>query len=51
MRDNPDDLANQKLEKIRKICKKNTTIDLWDSLDVREEFEAIINLIDEEEGN
>jgi hypothetical protein len=36
------------LKKIREICKTNTTIDLWDSLDVREEFKAIIDLIDEE---
>jgi len=49
MRNNPDDLANQKLEKIRAICEINTTIDLWDSLDVREEFQAIINLIDKED--
>ncbi len=49
MRNNPDDLANQKLEKIKEICKINITIDLWDSLDVREEFQAVIDLIDKED--
>jgi|TARA_R100000479_G_C6361488_1_gene193207 hypothetical protein len=48
MRNNPDDLANQKLEKIREICEINTTVD-WDSLDVRKEFQAIIDLIDKED--
>ena len=48
MRNNPDDLANQKLEKIREICEINTTVD-WDSLDVRKEFKAIIDLIDKED--
>ena len=50
MRNNPDDLANQKLEKIREWCLINARYD-WDSADAREEFQAIVNLIDEEEGD
>ena len=50
MRNNPDDLANQKLEKIREIVewKLFRGVD-WDSLDVRKEFQAIIDLIDKED--
>ena len=38
----------EKLEKIRKWCLINARYD-WDSADARQEFQAIVDLIDEEE--
>jgi hypothetical protein len=48
MRNNPDDLANQKLEKIREICEINTRKKFWEEIQPEDEFQFIVDLIDEE---
>ena len=51
MRNNPDDLANQILEKVKDMLEINTRVD-WDSAEIEpnEEFQNILDEIEKMEN-